>query len=271
MSTQTNANRKKVGLALGSGSFRGPAHVGIIKVLEENNIPIDFLSGSSIGAFVAAHYAVFQDIEKLKNEMLGNRREKISLLFDLSRASGLLTGNRLERLFRQSFAGAEFKDTKIPLKIVATDIRSGESFIFQKGDLATAVRASVSVPLTFKPVKFKDKLLIDGGASNPVPDNVVKDMGADVVIAVNLYNNYKFDNKNPNTSQVVMRGLEILLSHLAKNNTKHADILLEPGISGSYKGSRLKKYYDQEIISNIFRDGEKLAQNNIEKIKLLLQ
>ncbi|MEI7620297.1 MAG: patatin-like phospholipase family protein [Candidatus Falkowbacteria bacterium] len=263
--------RKKLGLALGSGSFRGPAHVGVIKTLEQNNIPIDFLAGSSIGAFVAAHYAVFQDIEKLENEMMGNQREKIALLFDISRTGGLLTGNRLERLFRQMLDGAEFKDAKIPLKIVATDIYQGETFVFQKGDLATAVRASVSVPLTFRPVKFKDKLLIDGGASNPVPDNVVKDMGADVIVSVNLYNHYQFENKKPNTSTVVMRGLEILLANLAKSNTHHTDILLEPGVSGTYNGPRLKKYYDKRVVSSIIKDGEKITQNKIEEIKKLLK
>jgi len=264
-------NRKKLGLALGSGSFRGPAHIGVIKTLEKNNIPIDFLAGSSIGALIAAHYAVWQDIKRLESEILGNRREKISLLFDLSRSGGLLTGNRVEKFFREILEGAKFKDAKIPLKIIATDIRQGKPFIFQEGDLATAVRASVSIPLTFKPLKFKDKLLIDGGASNPVPDNVVKDMGADVVISVNLYNHHRFDDKNPNTSQVVMRGLEILLANLAKSNTKHTDILLEPGIGGTYKGSRLKKYYDQKFISDIIKDGEIMTQDRIEEIKELMK
>jgi NTE family protein len=264
-------NRKTLGLALGSGSFRGSAHVGILKALVQNNIPIDFLAGSSIGAFVAAHYAVFQDIKKLEEAMLGNQREKIALLFDLSRAGGLLTGNRVERLFRQMLEGAEFKDAKIPLKIVATDLAEGQPFIFQKGDLATAVRASVSVPLTFKPVKFKDKLLIDGGASNPVPDNVVKDMGADVVVSVNLYNHYKFDTKQLNTSRTVMRGLEILLANLAKSNTKHTDILLEPGVGGAYKGSRLKKYYDRKLIAGIIQEGEMMAEDRMTDIKNLLK
>ena len=265
------STRKKLGLALGSGSFRGPAHIGVIKTLEKNNIPIDFLAGSSIGAFIAAHYAVFQDSQKLEADILGNKREKISLLFDLSRSGGLLTGNRVERLFREILGGAQFKDTKIPLKIIATDIRQGKSFIFQEGDLAKAIRASVSIPLTFKPVKFKDKLLIDGGASNPVPDNVVKDMGADVVISVNLYNHHVFDDKNPNTSKVVMRGLEILLANLAKSGAKHTDILLEPGVGGVYKGARLKKYYDQKFITQIISDSEIMTQKRMEEIKLLLK
>lgn len=264
-------NRKKLGLALGSGSFRGPAHIGVIKALEDNNIPIDFLAGSSIGAFVAAHYAVFKDVKKLEAEMLGNRQEKVRLLLDISRNGGLLTGNRLEKLFRQALEGAEFKDTKIPLKIVSTDICEGKAFIFQKGDLATAVRASSSVPLTFRPLKFKDKLLIDGGASDPVPDDIVKDMGADVVLSVNLYNHYRFEPKNLNTTKVVMRGLEIILANLVKNNTKDTDILLEPGVSGSYKGSRLKKYYDQNVISSIIKDGENLAKSRMEDIKALLK
>ncbi len=267
----TTPNRKTLGLALGSGSFRGPAHIGVIKTILKNNLPIDYLAGASIGSLVAAHYAVFQDIKKLETDMIGNQREKLSLLLDLSRGGGLLTGDRLERFLRQLLQNAQFKDAKIPLKIIATDLVEGETFVFQKGDLATAVRASVSVPLTFKPVKFKDKLLIDGGASNPVPDDVVRSMGADVVVSVNLYNRYRFDSPKPSTSKIVMRGLEVILGNLVKNNTRHTDVLIEPDTSGAYKVPRLKKYYDQKLIADMIRDGETATEKQLDKIKGLMK
>jgi len=262
--------KKKLGLALGSGGFRGPAHIGVIKALVKNGIKIDFLSGSSIGALIAAHYATFQDVELLEEVTFGNQKEKASLLFDISRGGGLLTGNRVERFFKKILDNAKFETAKIPLKIISTDLITGDPFIFQKGDLNQAVRASISIPFVFRPMKFKDKQLIDGGVSNPVPDDVVRDMGAEVVISVNLYEHYKFDFPKAKTAKVGMRGLEIMLTNLANSNTRHTDILLQPKTAGDFKISRLKKYYDKTAIENMIEAGERAVEEKIDEIKKLL-
>jgi len=261
--------RKKVGLALGSGGFRGPAHVGVIKALIKNGIPIDYIAGSSIGAWVGAHYALYQDVEKLENDFLKKQREKIAMFSDISRKGGLIRGEVIERFLRKLFNSAEFKNTEIPIKIVATDLVSGEAFIFQKGDLAQAVRASISIPMTFKPLAIKDKVLVDGGLSNPVPGNVVRDMGADIIIGVNLYNRYEYDKKS-SMFNVIMRGVEIILCNLSKS-THHCDILIEPDTSEFYKTSKLKKYFNDSYVEQILHQGEIATEALIPKIKDLLK
>ncbi len=263
-------NRKKIGLALGSGGFRGPAHIGVIKTLLKHGIPIDYITGSSIGALVGAHYALYQDVEKLENDFLKKQREKIGMFSDISRKGGLIAGNQIEKFFRKLFNDAEFKNTEIPLKIIATDLISGSQMVFQKGDLAQAVRASISIPMTFKPVPFRDKLLVDGGLSNPVPDDIVRDMGADIVISVNLYNKYKYENK-ASMVNVVMRGTEIILYNLAQSNMHDSDVIIEPNTSDFYRTPQLKKYFANSYVEKILRQGEIATEAVIPKIKELLQ
>jgi NTE family protein len=265
-----NPKRKTIGLALGSGDFRGAAHIGVIKALVENNIPIDYISGSSIGAWVGAHFALFQDLERLENEFLFKQRSNLALLSDISRRGGLISGNKVEKFLRKIFNAGEFKDTKIPVKITATDLVRGEPVVFAKGDLAQAVRASISVPLVFKPVKFKDKILIDGGATNPVPDNIVKDMGADIVIGVNLYGDYEYTNKNPSTVKVIMRSMEIVLAHLAKSNMKHCDVIIKPDISDLHTISRYKKYINGDMFNFMLKAGEKAVIEALPEIRKLI-
>lgn len=259
--------RPKIGLALGSGGYRGSALVGIIDTLLENNIPIDYIAGSSIGALVGACYAVYGNSQKLKTDFLGKQTKKIRILTDFSRSGGLLTGDYMEKIIRQTLGGADFKKTKIPLKIVATNITSGQAFIFDRGDIATAVRASVSVPLTFRPVKFKGQLLVDGGISMPVPNEVVKSMGADIVIAVNLYNNYTFSDPKPNIAKITMRCAEMALRRLAENEMKNSDIVIEPDTSSLSNISRLKKYWDEKAMLTMIESGRKAALKALPEIR----
>src|SRR5574344_353452 len=124
--------RKTVGLALGSGGFRGFALLGVIKVLEKNNIPIDLLSGASIGSWVAAHYAIFHDIEKLKEEIVKNPREKLPIIFDLSWRGGFVNGEKFEKFLKKDFSIGDISQTPIPLVVVATDLNSGSEIIKKK-------------------------------------------------------------------------------------------------------------------------------------------
>lgn len=262
--------RKKVGLVLGSGGFRGSAHIAVIKTLIENNIPIDFITGSSIGAIVASHYAIFKDIEKIEKDLFKQQDQKYYYLRDLNFNEGLLSGNTLIKDFKRMFQDANFNDTQIPLSVVATDLISGDPFIFNKGNIAEAVRASVSIPLTFKPFKFKDKILIDGGISNPVPDDVVKKMGADIVISINLYNKYNLNTKNLNLSKIINRATEITLFNTAKNNMKDSDIIINPDTSKYSDFPRLKVYFDKKISIDIMKIAQKETIKHISKIKNML-
>lgn len=264
-------NRKKIALVLGSGGFRGPAHIGVIKSFITHGIPIDYIVGSSIGSYVGAHYSLFQDVSRLEKEIFGGQKEKLNLLLDLTTKGGILSGKHLEKMIGRYLENKQFKDLNIPLKIVATDLVGGEQHIFQKGDLAQAVRASISIPLTFQPYPFKNKLLVDGGITNPVPDNVAKSMGADIVVSVNLYNKYSFAYQKPSAIKSVMRAAEIMLRKLAEANLKHTDVLIEPDTSGLYKIPRYKKYLDSKLAEHMIIAGEEATEAVIPKIKALLE
>lgn len=265
-----NKKRKTIGLALGSGGFRGPAHIGVIKAFIKNGIPIDYLAGSSIGAWIGALFAIDSDIEKIESEFMSNQKEKFSCALDLSLKGGLLTGKRIEKFLEKSLDDAKFEDLKTPLNIVATDLISGEPFIFSKGGVARAVRSSISIPFTFRPVRHEGKLLADGGLSNPIPDDIVKSMGADIVVSVNLYNRYAHENTRFSTSKIVMRGAEILLLNLARRAANDTNVLIEPDTSKFFTVSRVKKYLDKKIIKEIIKIGEEEANRYIPEIKKLI-
>ncbi|MCK5027412.1 MAG: patatin-like phospholipase family protein, partial [Candidatus Pacebacteria bacterium] len=217
-----NKKQPKIGLALGSGGVKGLSHIGVIKALKANNIPIDHIAGSSIGALVGAFYAIGQDIDKLEEIALEATWKMGLSIFDPSLNGGFVKGNRLEKLIETWITNnPTFDDLNIPLTIIATDLLTGKEVDIKQGNIIKAVRASLSVPVVFQPIEYKNKLLADGGLSNPVPDSVVRAMGADIVIAVNLDNVY-FDNgldrdmnKNINLAKVPIRALNILRYHLA--------------------------------------------------------
>ena len=179
-------SRKKVGLALGSGGVRGLAHIGVLKALLKHNIPIDYLAGSSIGAWVAAHFSLYGDIAKTEDFTVGKKKEKFLSFLEPNMSGGLVKGEKIEMLLDEWLGGSSFSDLKIPLKIVATNIISGQKVIFTEGKLATVVRASMAVPGLFKPVIINNQSLVDGGISDPVPVDLLRESGAEIIIAVNL-------------------------------------------------------------------------------------
>lgn len=265
--------RKKVGLVLGSGGIRGLAHIGVIKKLLEHNIPIDYIAGSSVGALMGAHYALFKDIKKLEECILERKREKFFSFLDPTMTGGLVKGDKVEKLLTGWLNDADFSDTKIPLAIVATDLVTGETVVFKTGKLAAAIRASVSVPTLFKPVKLGDKLLVDGGISNPVPDDIVRTMGADIAVSVNLDNyikNEKFvEKKNQRVAGAAQRSLNILRYHLSRYSTASSDIIIEPytpvvGIKS------FRDYFTKHITLNLVKNGAAETEKIIGKLKSLL-
>ncbi|PIU29168.1 MAG: hypothetical protein COT09_02270, partial [Candidatus Hydromicrobium americanum] len=178
------AIRPKIGLALGSGGPKGLSHIGIIKVLEENNITIDFIAGASIGSVIGGFYASTKNIKKIEKIALSNNwRQTLPLFFDPSLRQGFVSGRKIKIFIENIIGKIHFKDLKIPFSVVATDIKTGETVIINEGEVALAIRASSSIPLIFKPLKLDSMLLVDGGLSLPVPVGVVRRMGADLVIA----------------------------------------------------------------------------------------
>ncbi len=262
--------RKKIGLALGSGAYRGFAHIGVIKSLEKNNIPIDYLSGASVGAWVAAYYARFKETKTLQSDLINNQKENMSLLFDFAWNKGLIKGEKFLFYLNKKLQNCSFSELKIPLGIVSTDLKTGKSYVFKQGRVASAIRASCAVPLVFKVVEYKGKLLVDGGLSNPVPVSVIKEMGADIVIGVNLYNQQEFINKKYSESNIVVRSTMIMLSNLAKETIKLSDIIIEPDLSSFTHKSGFMKYFNKRTALEMVDIGEKSTDKLIPKIKKIL-
>ncbi len=179
---------RKVGLALGSGGAKGLSHIAVIEYLENMKIPIDMISGSSIGAVIGAVY-LCGNLGKLKDDVLSFSKKELLSIADITLPkSGLLKGNNfITFLTKYIPADAKIENLSKPLAIVATDYYTGKAIIFRKGSVLEAIRASISIPGVFVPVTYGNTFLLDGGVANPLPIDVVKEMGAGLVIAVNLH------------------------------------------------------------------------------------
>lgn len=259
--------RIKLGLALGSGGARGLVHIGVIKALVKNNIPIDYIAGSSAGALVGGIYAAFGNIskvEELVNEL--NFREFILAFSDIFNRKGIFAGVKVENFLNKILNNIDISETKIPFKAVTTDIIEGRTVVLQNGNLAKAIRASSSIPFIFKPVSYKDKFLVDGAVSSPIPVEVVKKMGADKTLAVNLYyypaEKDRRDLKKASGFMVGRSSLQLLLFNLAKENEKKADLVLNPKIPYL---SMVTFLHGEKYIKR----GEEIVEENLEKIKKL--
>jgi NTE family protein len=262
-------NFPKIGLALGSGGARGLAHIGVIKTLEKHNIPIDYIAGSSIGAIFGAYYAANKDINQLENFILSFNRRKGFELFDFTVKGGFFKGVKAERFLAEMLGEARFDTLKIPFAAVATDINTAESLILHKGNIVKAIRASASVPAFYQPIFYKDRLLADGGLSNPVPVDVVTTMGADITIAVNLDTFYleKTLKDLPALSKIPVHSINILRHNLARQSAKTSDVIISPRdvMNAGLLGWTF--FFDNNKAKEIIKEGERAAEDSIPLIK----
>jgi NTE family protein len=177
--------KPRIGLALGSGSARGWAHIGAIRALEERGVKPDLICGSSIGALVGAFYAS-GDLDKLEAWVTSLAWTTVLRLMDLTWRGGLIRGQRLFNLFRLTFEDRDISQLPIPYGAIATELASGREIWLREGNVLDAVRASCAMPGLFTPVMRNDSLLVDGGLVNPVPVSMCRALGADIVIAIDL-------------------------------------------------------------------------------------
>jgi NTE family protein len=174
-----------IGLALGSGSARGWAHVGVLRALEQHGIKPHIVCGSSIGALVGAAYVV-QELDRFEHWVMSLGVKEVLSLMDFNLSGGFLKGERLMDFFRKHFADRPIESLPLPFGVVATSLATGSEVWLRKGSTADAVRASIALPGLFTPSRINGRLLIDGGIVNPVPVSLARAMGADIVIAVDL-------------------------------------------------------------------------------------
>ncbi|TFB23317.1 patatin family protein [Filobacillus milosensis] len=250
-------SRPKIGLALGSGGARGFSHLGVIKVLEEHGIPIDYIAGSSMGALVGAFYGSGQTVENMYQLALTFKRKYFMDI--IVPKMGLIQGDRIKSYISMFTFNKKLEEFKIPVSIVATDVYNGEKVVFSEGDAATAVRASISIPGVFVPVKVGDHLLVDGGVIDRIPISVVKDMGADIVIAVDCS---KFEKNTEVYSiyDIIMQSIDIMQNEITNYRMVDADIIMRPEV---YSYSSRNYSQIEEIISK----GEEEGIKHIDQIK----
>jgi len=266
------SGKKKVGLALSSGAARGLAHVGVLGVLEKEGIPIDMIAGTSSGALIGALYARVKDVGKLKELVMEIDRRKMASLTDLTLPkTGFLGGKKIKDWLRSVIGEVKFEDLRIPFACVATDIRTGEEVVIKEGSMVEGVRASASIPVIFSIAKWKDRYLVDGALVNPVPVSVLKDMGADFIIAVNVVPSMSDrvngvdgkptgDFKEPNIFSIIMRTIHIAGYQAVESSLNGADVVIKPCVTHIGFG-------DTHRTLECIRQGELAAQASLHEIK----
>jgi len=282
-----------VGLTLGVGVAYGFCHIGVLKVIEEEKIPVDVISGSSIGALLAALWA----IGKSSQEILEITREfkepkYIWNMLDLTFPFfGFIKGNKIHNFLKRHLGRRTFFDVKLPLKVIASDIKTKESKVIEKGLLADAIMASCSMPGVFRPFVAKEELLFDGGVTSPLPTEVLFKMGLKKIIAVNVtpsredvmkqrdkikaemaysasilkqkgffsFTHYLKNKLNTNILDIVFSTFEIMQSEVAKNEAKLADVVLHPDTQGLH-------WMELHKAEEFAKRGEAEARRNLNKI-----
>lgn len=216
--------RKKVTLVLGGGSARGIAHVGVLKILEREKVPIDMIVGTSMGALIGAAYSTGMPVADM--EARANNFTTKRILDPTMPSMGLLAGEKLEATIKDMIDDKNFEDCKIPLAVVANDIETGEEVVFRKGGLVKIVRASCSWPGIFNPVRIDGKLLCDGGIKHSVPTKIARDLGAEYIIAVDVGFCVR-KGKVENIFQMIVQSFQIMGEELNRYQSREADALIK--------------------------------------------
>lgn len=236
MSTTKTKQHKKVGLALGGGGAKGLAHIGVIKELERAGLEIAAITGTSMGAVVGSWYAATKDIATLEKLFLSVKKEDVFPMYRLARKRDghIFKDDGVTKFLESHLDGISFDKTKIPFKAIATDVKNGDQVILSEGKLVEAVRASSSLPIVSNPVMIDGRLLMDGGFVNPVPADVVKDMGCDFVIAVDVSSKwFNFSEEKVSIFHIyslIASALSIVEYQIARHILGNADVVLRPEV-----------------------------------------
>jgi len=284
--------RPKIGLALGGGGARGLAHVGVLKILERENIPVDFIAGTSAGSLIGAMYAIMPDanlVEKrLKDFLYGSAYKKLGLEKVVKRTASdsffsqivtylterivinvaysrisLISNKKFIAALRHLVKEIQIEQTKIPFCAVATDLIGGKDVFIKTGNIITAVTASSSIPGFLPPVSMANYLLLDGAVNNTVPVDAVFQLGADVVIAVNVSRNLEEKDEYDNIFEIITRTNQITSYSLTRLQLEKADVILRPEV-GRYHWSEFNH------IDFLITAGMSEAQRHIKQIKKVI-
>jgi len=219
----------RLGLALGGGAARGFAHIGVIQVLEENGIKVDLVAGTSAGSLLAAIYASGRNGKEM--QALAESMDEGAITDWSFPLRGLIRGEALARYVRDKTGGKGIEQMALPLGIVATDLSDGSAILFRSGDTGTAVRASSAVPAVFQPVKIGQREYVDGGLVSPVPVRFAREMGAQLVIAVDITSPPEKDPPG-DAFRMLMQTFSIMGRSINSFELRDADVLIRPRLDG---------------------------------------
>ena len=294
----TAVKRKKVGVVLSGGGAKGMAHIGVLKVLEKAGIPVDIVTGTSMGSIIGGLYAigynansldsmvrvqdwsyVITDKEDLRNQSLSDRKKQNTYFFTTGmtigkrdmNAGGIIKGKNLAELFNQLCVGftdsLDFtRDLPIPFACVATDIITNDEVDFHSGRLPQAMRASLAIPAAFSPVRTGDKVLVDGGLKNNYPADIAREMGADVIIGVTVQGAPKVAEDMGGTMSIISQIVDVNCKNKVEENLAITDLHLQVDTKGYGSAS-----FSPAAIDTLIRRGEELAMRHWDDITALKQ
>lgn len=293
-----------IGLALGGGAALGVAHIGVLRVFEKENIPVDIIVGSSMGAMIAGFWAIGKDsyaIERIAREFQ-HPMSKFKLLdLPIFTMAGLVSGNSITHWLKKHFGNMTFYHVRIPLRVVAYDLIRREEIVIESGSIVEAVRQSIAIPGVIKPIADKERLIIDGGVLNPLPTNVLAARGIKKIIAVNVLQSPKdvsegFDmlqrqlkNEeeipfrkspvqflkvrigrillkpfNPNIADIIIQTLQATEYVISEQSAQQADVVIHPDLVGL-------KWYQLDRVDELIKRGEEAARRCLPEIKRLIE
>jgi NTE family protein len=250
----------KVALVLGAGAAKGFAHVGVLKVLEANHVPVHMVVGTSVGSFVGSLYAYGYPAYDLQKIAMGLEKGELA---DLTVPdNGFVKGEKLEAYVNRMIRGTTMENLRIPFHAVATDIGSGQEMVFGKGNTGLAVRASCAIPGVFRPVRIGDRTYVDGGVVSPVAVDAARRLGADVVIAVDITGGVS--GSIPETTlDTIFQSVNVMYSKIAAAQLSRADVVIQPKVGHIDSGDFTRRH--EAIL-----EGERAAQAALPKIQQLL-
>ena len=250
----------RIALVLGAGASKGFAHIGVLKVLESNKIPIHMIVGTSAGSFVGSLYAYGYNAFQLQK--MSFSIEKGDIVDITIPDNGFIKGEKLEEYINEKVRNTPLEKLRIPFYAVTTDLQNGQEVIFGKGNTGTAVRASCSIPGIFNPVKISGRIYVDGGVVSPVAVDAAKKLGADIVIAVDI--SADVNGKPPDgTIETILQAINIMYSRLSATQLSKADIVIRPKVGYIEPGDFSKRH--EAVL-----EGEKAALEALPAINALV-